>query len=52
MLVEGFCAERLTAAQARLAGAGRHNHNEQVNILNLPLPDFDITGGCPLGFRA
>ena len=42
--MEGFCAERLTAAQARLPNAGRHKHNEQVNILNLPLPDFDVEG--------
>jgi hypothetical protein len=49
MLVEGFCAEKLTAAQAQLASSGGHKHNEQVNILNLPLPDFEIVGRSPTG---
>lgn len=44
MEVEGFSAARLKAVQAKLAGKGGIKLNEQVNILNLPLPDFDLEG--------
>ena len=46
MLVEGFCAKRLAAAQAQLPGASRPRNDEQVNILNLPVPDFNVAGGA------
>ena len=44
LLIEGFNASRLAREQAKLPNAGKGLHNEQVNILNLPMPDFDVTG--------
>lgn len=48
LLIEGFNAQRLAAAQAKLPGDGQAKHNEQVNILNLPLPDFNMAGAARL----
>lgn len=52
--VEGFGAARLKAAQAKLAAAGGLTLSKDIkqdNILNLPLPDFEIEGELarPLG---
>lgn len=47
MEVEGFGVARLQAAQAKLAAAGGIGPTRDIkqdNILNLPLPDFDIEG--------
>ncbi|KAK9908530.1 hypothetical protein WJX75_009252 [Coccomyxa subellipsoidea] len=46
--VEGFGAARLKAAQAKLAAAGGLTLSKDIkqdNILNLPLPDFEIEAG-------
>ena len=52
--MEGFGAARLKAAQAKLAAAGGLTLSKDIkqdNILNLPLPDFEIEGELarPLG---
>ena len=47
LLIEGFNAHRLIQEQAKLPNAGKGLHNEQVNILNLPMPDFDVSGAFP-----
>ncbi len=44
LLIEGFNGGRLAREQAKLPNAGKGLHNEQVNILNLPMPDFDVSG--------
>ena len=44
LLIEGFNASRLAREQAKLPNAGKGLLNEQVNILNLPMPDFDVSG--------
>ena len=44
LLIEGFNGDRLIREQAKLPNAGKSLHNEQVNILNLPMPDFDVSG--------
>ena len=46
LAVEGFSAARLRAAQAWQPSAGRPRNSEQVNILNLPLPDFSVAGAA------
>ena len=47
LLIEGFNAQRLAQEQAKLPNGGKGRHNEQVNILNLPMPDFDVSGASP-----
>lgn len=47
MEVEGFNAARLKAIQAKLAAEGGNppaRDIKQDNILNLPLPEFDLEG--------
>ena len=50
LLIEGFNAQRLAQEQAKLPNGGKGRHNEQVNILNLPMPDFDVSGAFPWTF--
>ncbi len=50
MEVEGFNAVRLKAIQAKLAAEGGNppaRDIKQDNILNLPLPEFDLEGASP-----
>lgn len=52
LLIEGFNAGRLAREQAKLPNAGKGLLNEQVNILNLPMPDFDVSGTHSLASQA
>lgn len=44
----GFNAAHLASVQAVVPSAGGTSHSNQVNILNLPLPEAHLEDGEPL----